>query len=82
MQHAAIDSKSTAPIFAGISFPSVSFSSNPFNQYKAISLRRRASGLGFGASRNCLCIASGHRSLEFGVTVYSVVCSPFYRGLD
>ena len=51
MQHAAIDSNSTAPIFTGISFSSVSSSSNPFGQYKANLLRNGALAHGTGAPR-------------------------------
>lgn len=46
MQHAAIDSNSTTPIFTGISFSSVSSSSHPSGQNKANPLWNGASAPG------------------------------------
>lgn len=67
MQHAAIDSNSTAPIFTGISFSSVSSSSNPFGQFKANLLLKSALPLGLSAHENYLRFSSVCQSLKLWV---------------
>jgi len=78
MQHAEIESNSTASILTGIPFPSVSSSSPHFNHHKANSFRNGMAAFGFGLRKGCLRIASGGRSLNAGTTVLRPVeISPF-----
>jgi hypothetical protein len=69
MQHAAIDSNSTAPMLTGTSFSSISFFSSfrPFNQYKANAILRSALGPDFSVLKECFSVVANHRCRQIGV---------------
>lgn len=69
MQHAAIDSNSTAPMLTGTSFSSVSFfsSSLPYYQYKANAIPYNARGLDFSVLKEYFSFIANHRCRQIGV---------------
>ncbi|HYR05938.1 MAG TPA: hypothetical protein VEP71_04575 [Gallionella sp.] len=78
MQHAAIDSNSTTPIFTGIFFSSVSPSSNSFDQYKAYRAQHSAPVLASSAQKKCLCFAPGYCGTESGISALLQVASTVF----
>ena len=64
MQHAALDSVANSPQLTGTSFPSVSPSSNPPNQYEANPKQRSPALTGLGAFMDlCFVAARDYRRI-------------------
>lgn len=78
MQHAALDSVANSPQLTGTSFPSVSPSSNPPNQYEANPKQRSPALTGLGAFMD-LCFVAARDYRRIGLPALCDASNTYFR---